>query len=308
VLPPPSPETAFGTQSRLAHLRQSFRLRQRIAAPRTVAPLGEHVRPEEAHKHDFPEFVQAVEAAGDGAGAGELHHHPGLGEQQQSGRGAFIQNDVPGPVDGLMDNRLEVRGHAILVLAGLGRSLLPFGQPQERLEAALPLWPFRLPILDLTRDEFALRPDRGPRQFRQVQANPRLGTFPPAVDLAIPRHLDQHQPEQHRGNLHPLVSNKKLLIAFRTHQCTLVMFRIQGRNAELFGGYSDGRRDEAAGRVDLEEDGFADVNEAAQFLPCYQANGWRIGSGHVEAACKAVVGQRLKGGGMRWGEPGADAV
>jgi hypothetical protein len=28
----------------------------------------------------------------------------------------------------------------------------------------------------------------------------------------------------------------------------------------------------------------------------------------VEAACKAVVGQRLKGGGMRWGEQGADAV
>jgi len=28
----------------------------------------------------------------------------------------------------------------------------------------------------------------------------------------------------------------------------------------------------------------------------------------VEAACKAVVGQRLKGNGMRWGEAGADAV
>jgi hypothetical protein len=33
-----------------------------------------------------------------------------------------------------------------------------------------------------------------------------------------------------------------------------------------------------------------------------------IGSGHVEAACKAVVGQRMKGNGMRWGEAGADAV
>jgi hypothetical protein len=42
--------------------------------------------------------------------------------------------------------------------------------------------------------------------------------------------------------------------------------------------------------------------------PRYQADGWLIGSGHVEAACKAVVGQRLKGGGMRWGEQGADAV
>jgi len=42
--------------------------------------------------------------------------------------------------------------------------------------------------------------------------------------------------------------------------------------------------------------------------PRYQANGWLIGSGHVEAACKAVVGARLKGSGMRWGEAGADNV
>lgn len=42
--------------------------------------------------------------------------------------------------------------------------------------------------------------------------------------------------------------------------------------------------------------------------PRYQANGWLIGSGPVEAACKQVVNQRLKGSGMRWSEPGADAV
>ena len=42
--------------------------------------------------------------------------------------------------------------------------------------------------------------------------------------------------------------------------------------------------------------------------PRYQANGWLIGSGHVEAGCKAVVGQRLKGNGMRWSEAGANAV
>lgn len=42
--------------------------------------------------------------------------------------------------------------------------------------------------------------------------------------------------------------------------------------------------------------------------PRYQANGWLIGSGHVEAACKAVVGSRLKGSGMRWSEAGADNV
>lgn len=42
--------------------------------------------------------------------------------------------------------------------------------------------------------------------------------------------------------------------------------------------------------------------------PGYVAKGWQIGSGPVESACKTVVGQRLKGGGMRWGEGGADAV
>lgn len=42
--------------------------------------------------------------------------------------------------------------------------------------------------------------------------------------------------------------------------------------------------------------------------PTYLANGWQIGSGPVEAACKHVVGQRLKGSGMRWGEAGSNAV
>lgn len=42
--------------------------------------------------------------------------------------------------------------------------------------------------------------------------------------------------------------------------------------------------------------------------PTYEANGWYIGSGAVESACKTVVGQRLKGAGMRWGEAGSHAV
>jgi len=42
--------------------------------------------------------------------------------------------------------------------------------------------------------------------------------------------------------------------------------------------------------------------------PTYRSKGWLIGSGPVEAACKQVVNQRLKGSGMRWSEPGADAV
>ncbi len=42
--------------------------------------------------------------------------------------------------------------------------------------------------------------------------------------------------------------------------------------------------------------------------PTYRAKGWYVGSGVVESACKRVVGQRLKGGGMRWGGDGADAL
>jgi hypothetical protein len=42
--------------------------------------------------------------------------------------------------------------------------------------------------------------------------------------------------------------------------------------------------------------------------PTYLANGWLIGSGAVESACKTVVGQRLKLAGMRWREDGTDAV
>jgi hypothetical protein len=42
--------------------------------------------------------------------------------------------------------------------------------------------------------------------------------------------------------------------------------------------------------------------------PTYLQNGWQIGSGPIEAACKTVVGQRLKQAGMRWRDFGADAV
>jgi hypothetical protein len=42
--------------------------------------------------------------------------------------------------------------------------------------------------------------------------------------------------------------------------------------------------------------------------PEYLQKGWQIGSGSVESACKNVINKRLSMGGMRWGEPGGDAV
>jgi hypothetical protein len=40
----------------------------------------------------------------------------------------------------------------------------------------------------------------------------------------------------------------------------------------------------------------------------YRAAGMMIGSGPIEAACKVVVGQRLKLAGMRWARAGADSI
>ena len=40
----------------------------------------------------------------------------------------------------------------------------------------------------------------------------------------------------------------------------------------------------------------------------FKAQGYHIGSGLVESACKTVVGQRLKQSGMRWSEAGAEAM
>lgn len=42
--------------------------------------------------------------------------------------------------------------------------------------------------------------------------------------------------------------------------------------------------------------------------PHYLSQGWQIGSGPIESACKTVVGQRLKLAGMRWREYGTDNV
>jgi hypothetical protein len=68
-----------------------------------------------------------------------------------------------------------------------------------------------------------------------------------------------------------------------------------------------GRKGEAR-EAHRREAGYVRNNLHRMDYPRYRADGWLIGSGHVEAACKAVVGQRLKGNGMRWGEAGADAV
>jgi hypothetical protein len=54
--------------------------------------------------------------------------------------------------------------------------------------------------------------------------------------------------------------------------------------------------------------GYLRSNQHRTDYPAYLAAGWEIGSGEIESACKSIVGQRLKGPGMRWRERGTTAV
>ncbi len=53
--------------------------------------------------------------------------------------------------------------------------------------------------------------------------------------------------------------------------------------------------------------GFLENNKHRTDYPTYRQKGWDIGSGPTEAGCK-IIGERLKGSGMRWVEDGAAAV
>jgi hypothetical protein len=53
--------------------------------------------------------------------------------------------------------------------------------------------------------------------------------------------------------------------------------------------------------------GYFENNRHRTDYPTYRQNGWDIGSGPTEAGCK-IIGERLKGSGMRWVEEGAATV
>jgi hypothetical protein len=54
--------------------------------------------------------------------------------------------------------------------------------------------------------------------------------------------------------------------------------------------------------------GYIENNVHRMDYPSYLKQGWQIGSGPIESACKTVVGQRLKLAGMRWREYGTNNV
>jgi Uncharacterised protein family (UPF0236) len=53
--------------------------------------------------------------------------------------------------------------------------------------------------------------------------------------------------------------------------------------------------------------GYFENNRHRTDYPSYRSKGWDIGSGPTEAGCK-IIGERLKGSGMRWVEDGAATV
>jgi hypothetical protein len=54
--------------------------------------------------------------------------------------------------------------------------------------------------------------------------------------------------------------------------------------------------------------GYFETNAVRMRYADYRQLGMFVGSGNVEAGCRAVIGQRMKLSGMRWSVPGADAI
>ena len=72
-----------------------------------------------------------------------------------------------------------------------------------------------------------------------------------------------------------------------------------GRNLRFTGSLTR-ERDKALG--------YFEANAHRMRYQHFRALGMFIGSGTVEAACKAIIGQRLKLSGMRWNLPGATSI
>lgn len=66
--------------------------------------------------------------------------------------------------------------------------------------------------------------------------------------------------------------------------------------------------DDKAKEIRRVELGYFEKNKDRMLYASLQANGYHIGSGLVESACKTIVTQRLKQSGMRWSEPGAESM
>lgn len=129
----------------------------------------------------------------------------------------------------------------------------------------------------------------------------------PRVEVVI---LDFYHVTEYLGKLakalHP--GREEAAEAWRQQWCHRLKVEGGGPVLEALRGLKLGGAAAAARAVHQEVVTYFENQRERMDYPAYQAKGWQIGSGPVESACKTVVGQRLKGGGMRWGTDGADAV
>jgi hypothetical protein len=66
--------------------------------------------------------------------------------------------------------------------------------------------------------------------------------------------------------------------------------------------------DDDAKEIRRRELAYFEKNKDRMRYATLKANGYHIGSGLVESACKTIVTQRFKQSGMRWSEPGAEQI
>lgn len=92
---------------------------------------------------------------------------------------------------------------------------------------------------------------------------------------------------------------------------------VEGRLAQLWDGDLSGVQHQLRGLKPRRSEVREIVRQAVVYFtnqagrmqyPSYREKGYPLGSGPVESACKNLVGARLKRGGMRWSNEGAQAV
>ncbi|HYM56281.1 MAG TPA: ISKra4 family transposase, partial [Solirubrobacteraceae bacterium] len=132
--------------------------------------------------------------------------------------------------------------------------------------------------------------------------NLAAATFPEATHIVDLYHAREH--------LHSLARSLEFMLHDRRDEW------LAARMEDLDYGYIDGiaaavreyplegvKKDEAAREL-----GYFLNNAPRMRYHWFRSRGLFVGSGVVEAGCKAVIGQRLKQSGMHWTVPGADSI
>jgi hypothetical protein len=129
--------------------------------------------------------------------------------------------------------------------------------------------------------------------------------FPRAVRIAdffhVAEHLDDLAKAWHPGDPEAAKSLCESWCHTLKHEGGAAALRV-------LEGLDRAGRSEAASEVYRQVRQYVGNHLDRMDYPRYAAAGWQIGSGHIEAACRTVVNERLKKSGMRWSEDGADAV